>query len=357
MAGILGNGGMGQPGILGNMSGQSPFGPPVPYAQNPIVTMLGASLLAGRTPQQGFQNFAQMLPSAMQAKVQMQQQTVANQDKEQQAAAAEARRNQMNDVIKNWSGIPDQMRAYYLANPDQFGDYVKTQMQGGAGADEFGLTGIPGVDAEGNPVLLQLGKNGIATQAKMPEGVTISKEPIKLDAGTHYVLLDPITRQPVGQIAKDVAGQQSAEAQGTRQGEAAANLPLVEASADRMVRAIDDALNDPALSRVTGPLQSLLPNITGEANRAQSKLDQILGGTFLQAYNDLRGGGQITEKEGEKATAAYNRLTSTGMNDQDYREALVEFRTEVLKLVEVARRKASAPGQVAPIPASEYFNQ
>lgn len=345
MPGLLNmNQGLG-PGLLNG--GQLPR---VPWSQNPMVTTAALSLLGGRTLNDGLANVAQSAPYGMQAKSSMQQFMLAQQEKQQEKAEADARRNATNEVLKNWPGIPEHLRSYYLANPEQFGDYVKSTEVGGAG--EYGLTPVPGVDAEGNAVLLQMGKNGIATKARLPDGVSISKEPIRLDAGTHYVLLDPITRQPVGQVAKNLEGQKSAEVQGTRQGEAVANLPLAEAAADRIIRSIDDVLNDPGLSRITGPIQSWLPNLTGEANRAQSKLDQILGGTFLQAYNDLRGGGQITEKEGEKATAAYNRLTTTGMDDADYRDALKEFRTEVLKLVDIARRKAGAAGSASPPPAA-----
>ena len=38
-------------------------------------------------------------------------------------------------------------------------------------------------------------------------------------------------------------------------------------------------------------------------------LEQVQGGAFLKAFNDLKGGGQITEKEGEKATEAITRLS------------------------------------------------
>jgi hypothetical protein len=39
------------------------------------------------------------------------------------------------------------------------------------------------------------------------------------------------------------------------------------------------------------------------------KLKQAIGKAFLKAFNDLKGGGQITEKEGEKATEAITRLS------------------------------------------------
>jgi GH24 family phage-related lysozyme (muramidase) len=93
---------------------------------------------------------------------------------------------------------------------------------------EYGLTPQYGVDENGNPVLIQIGKDGTAVRTPLPDGVSLSKQPIKMDAGTHFVLLDPITRQPVGTIPKDNRGEASEKAVGTAtgkaQGEAIVNL-------------------------------------------------------------------------------------------------------------------------------------
>jgi len=40
----------------------------------------------------------------------------------------------------------------------------------------------------------------------------------------------------------------------------------------------------------------------------QARYEQLKGASFLEAFETLKGGGQITEKEGEKATAAVNRM-------------------------------------------------
>jgi hypothetical protein len=40
----------------------------------------------------------------------------------------------------------------------------------------------------------------------------------------------------------------------------------------------------------------------------QARYEQLKGASFLEAFETLKGGGQITEKEGEKATAAINRM-------------------------------------------------
>ncbi|MGK6313732.1 glucosaminidase domain-containing protein [Neorhizobium sp. DT-125] len=219
---------------------------------------------------------------------------------------------------------------------------------------DLGLNPQYGVDANGNPVLLQLGKDGKVVQSKMPDGVTLSKEPIRLDAGTHWVLLDPITRQPIGQVAKDNRGEAADTAAGKADAEARAALPQAEESANLMLSSIDSLMNDPYLDSMVGSVQGRwLPNVTSDAARVQSKIDQIGGQSFLQAYNMLRGGGQITEEEGKRATAAMGRL-NTAQNEKDYREALSELRSVVASGLQRVRQKAgvgAAPSATAPVPS------
>lgn len=216
-----------------------------------------------------------------------------------------------------------------------------TAPAGSGGNGEYGLNPQYGVDANGNPVILQLNKAGEATTTKLPEGVKLSKEPIKLDVGTEFVLLDPVTRQPIGRIAKDVTGEASATAQGKAQGEAVAALPQVEQAASNMLATIDSLASDPYLGKMLGPIDSRLPNISENAARVQSKIDQLTGQSFLQAYNTLRGGGQITEVEGQKATQAMARLNEA-QSEADYKSALNDLREVVQAGVMRAREKAGS---------------
>jgi hypothetical protein len=57
----------------------------------------------------------------------------------------------------------------------------------------------------------------------------------------------------------------------------------------------------------------------------QALFDQVQGGAFLQAFETLRGGGAITEKEGAKATAAKNRM-SLAQSEDEFVKAALEFR-------------------------------
>lgn len=97
-------------------------------------------------------------------------------------------------------------------------------------------------------------------------------------------------------------------------------------SATAMINTIDGILNDPALEYSTG-IMSPLQSVPGTPmKRFQTRANQLGGQAFLQAFESLKGGGQITEIEGQKATQAIGRL-DTAQSPQDYRQALTELRS------------------------------
>src|SRR5690606_6640670 len=106
--------------------------------------------------------------------------------------------------------------------------------------------------------------------------------------------------------------------------------------------------NHPGLSIITGMSGVLDPRnyLRGtDAQGAQALADQITGQTFLQAYQMLKGGGQITEIEGAKAEAAMARL-NTAQSEREYRQALSDLRS-VLRS-SLARQQAFANGGQPP---------
>ena len=62
-----------------------------------------------------------------------------------------------------------------------------------------------------------------------------------------------------------------------------------------------------------------------DAANYKTVADQIGGTAFLQAFESLKGGGQITEVEGKKATDAMARLSTT-QSDDEYKKSLEELR-------------------------------
>jgi hypothetical protein len=71
----------------------------------------------------------------------------------------------------------------------------------------------------------------------------------------------------------------------------------------------------------------------------QALQNQVEGTAFLSAFEALKGGGAISEKEGEKATAARMRMT-LAQNEQEYVKAAREFQDIVRTGVQNAQRKA-----------------
>lgn len=102
------------------------------------------------------------------------------------------------------------------------------------------------------------------------------------------------------------------------------------AGKEMMIGQIDALLFDPALSKALGiegflrtPFAEL--GLDTETARVKGRIDQIKGGAFLQAFESLKGGGQITELEGQKAEAAQSRL-NTAQSEEDFKNALMEYK-------------------------------
>lgn len=212
-------------------------------------------------------------------------------------------------------------------------------------SSEYGLNPQTALDKDGNPVLIQLSKDGKATQAQLPDGVRLSKEPIKLDAGTHFVLLDPITRQNIGTIPKDLAGAEEQKVIGKTTGENRVALSDTVAKAEQAISVIDKAIDHPGRETTTGLSGIIDPRAylwgTDSADfQAVSK--QLEGKAFLEAFESLKGGGQITEVEGQKATQAIARLQYS-QSDAEYKQALLDLREIVVAGLARARQKASLP--------------
>lgn len=86
----------------------------------------------------------------------------------------------------------------------------------------------------------------------------------------------------------------------------------------------------------TRGLESLnLGALRPDAQTARSILNKIKGGVFLAAFESLKGGGQITELEGQKAEQAQARLLET-QSPEAFRDALAELRF----YADIARRRA-----------------
>lgn len=130
--------------------------------------------------------------------------------------------------------------------------------------------------------------------------------------------------------------------EGEAMGGAITNLPKIEQDVDYSKNLLAGLVSHPALADSTG-LMSMLPTVPG-SQRAdfKSRLSQVNGQAFLQAFAGLRGGGSISNAEGEAATQAITRL-STATNQKDFTTAA----NELSQLLDagLSRQRATASGQ------------
>jgi hypothetical protein len=189
---------------------------------------------------------------------------------------------------------------------------------------EYGLNPQYGVDANGNPVIVQLSKDGTSKQTPLPDGVSLSKQPIKLDAGTHFVLLDPITRQPVGTIPKNVAEVEKQKVLGENEGKNVAAAPKDLQAGLNAKSLIQQMKVDPNREWGTG-VSSVFNAIPGTPGYdSQRKVDQSKSGAFLTAIEQMRGLGALSNAEGQTATAAVTRM-DTATSEGAFKEALADY--------------------------------
>jgi len=139
--------------------------------------------------------------------------------------------------------------------------------------------------------------------------------------------------------------------------EARDSIPKVRDETANMIQMVDDLVSHPGMSGVVGMPNSLsgtVGMVTGSYPRGskeadfQARLDQIGGQQFLQAFEGLKGGGQITETEGRKATEAMSRLSMTGQSEGAYRQAAEDLK-------EVLKRAAARTYEKAGLPVPPEF--
>ena len=290
--------------------------------------------------------------------------------RQSQQAAAEDRYWRQNDPAYQQGLIKGQLEIDAMRNPapqkrdtqfikgiglvdSQTGETVNDfGGTGGGSADgtEYGLTPQYGVDADGNPVLIQLGKDGTATQTPLPDGVRLSKEPIKMDAGTHFILLDPITRLPVGTIPKDSQAEAANKARGTAIGGAQGDAQVAAAQDLQAGQNALDLLNslrtDPNRTAGTGAsaLFNGIPATKGYDFNA--KVEQAKSGAFMTAIQQMRGMGALSNAEGSTATAAVTRMNAA-MSEEGFLAALDDYE-KIIKQGMAKAQRNGAGQQAAP---------
>lgn len=226
---------------------------------------------------------------------------------------------------KNWEfaqTLPEEQRAQFTARAG--GGSTPSTVQ------EWEYFSKLPADAQGrflemkrNPQIMNLG----GSQAVRAPGGGISES---------YTVTPKQTDMPEFQAAQETA-KVTAKETASRGAAAISDLPKVQASATNARNMVNGVLNHPGFSSTVGvtalPGARYVPG-TKEAD-FMSRMDQLKGTAFLQAFETLKGSGQITEVEGKKATDAINRM-SISTSENEFRAAAGDF----LSVVDRAEQNA-----------------
>lgn len=128
-------------------------------------------------------------------------------------------------------------------------------------------------------------------------------------------------------------------AAGKDRADATIDLPKIESSSAKVIGLVNELLTHKGKSSALGA-SSYLPSIRGtERAGFDNRLKQIQGDAFLKAFESLKGGGAITEMEGQKATQALNRMNET-VNEEEFDSAAKDFISEVNRFKDIAAQRA-----------------
>lgn len=157
-----------------------------------------------------------------------------------------------------------------------------------------------------------------------------------------------------GQIAGSKAGSTVA-AKG--EAEAIIELPKVVAQGEEAVKLVDDLLKAPGFKQAVGGSRMLgVQKIPGtDAYDFDVRLNQLKGKQFLAAFETLKGGGQITEVEGKKATEAIARMDAAS-TEKEFTNAAREFQDIIKQGVDRAKAKAGGTSATPAAPKRIRFD-
>lgn len=168
-----------------------------------------------------------------------------------------------------------------------------------------------------------------------PQMTSVGGVPTAIDKRTY----EATQIAPLADVAGNKAAIASAEVQGKAQGTAAFNLPAVEQRSQNAINSIADLKRRNIGARFG--LQSKLYAIPGsEGADVQSLVRQVTSQAFLNAFDQLRGAGAITETEGKAATAAVTRLQDQNISVEEALKSMDELSAYYQKGVQIARQLA-----------------
>lgn len=191
-----------------------------------------------------------------------------------------------------------------------------------------------------------------------PQGIAVG------DARTGTLSLGAIDGKPVQRAEQDprlqgeiAAAKASGKLTGERSAESSVDMPKTYDKAKEAIRLVDELIGSkdgtiqehPGFSQAVGGSSMLrIQNIPGtQARSFMQRLNQIKGKQFLEAFQGLKGGGQITEAEGQKATEAMARMDNS-ISEEEFKVAARDFQDVIRAGVERQAKKAALVPELFP---------
>jgi hypothetical protein len=252
------------------------------------------------------------------------------------------------------------------------GEYIKQNKPQYFQQDVGGTKRIVGIPGLGGPAGEIAGGTVETTMTPAQEreardsAIRIKQEGQRIGLeGRRVAVLEQDARQKQDPVFQQAMAGAKATGEAIAKGTVAAQqaLPGVITNAMLAVNAVDDMIGKQAVKDASGkviqPATKPHPGFNDavgatwkpgfrfipgtNASDFQSYQDQIEGAAFLSAFEALKGGGAISEKEGSKATAAKLRM-KLSQSEGEYVKAAREFQEVVRTGVENARKKFGAGG-------------
>lgn len=166
-------------------------------------------------------------------------------------------------------------------------------------------------------------------QALLPGQLGLERQKNELEIGKQGQLYGMQSERDIG-IEKQKSLLKTEEEGRKAQAKAIIELPKTIDQATQAIGILDRLKTHKGLSDIVG-----VPGITGgllggkivpgtDAADFSAKLKQVQGQAFLQAFDSLKGGGQITEVEGTKATQAIANLEAS-QSEKQFKDAVTEL--------------------------------
>ena len=187
-----------------------------------------------------------------------------------------------------------------------------------------------------------LSKENLSRDAKYPTFSDPTKLPAPISSTSSSVTATFVGNPAfAGLPAKTIIELKAKEAE--EQLKAQRALPGAIQTAKEPVQTVDKVLKHPGFENLVGIGIPYARFVQGsETAGANALLEQVKGKTFLEAFQTLKGGGQITEQEGAKAQAALNRM-SIAISEKDFKEAAFDFTSSIQAAIDRASKGAGKP--------------